>query len=102
MLNILIYVFLLGYSSHDDSYSSDERHATRARRDKGKRTNLKDESSSGSDEDFHPSDEEERPRATRGKRKRKGTQSEDDVSDVGESGSSDESDVSDSGNLIFT
>lgn len=83
-----------GYSSHDDSYSSDERHATRAKRDKGRRPNLKDESSSGSDEDFHPSDEEERPRAKRNKRGRKKVQSEDDVSDVEESASSDDSDVS--------
>lgn len=83
-----------GYSSHDDSYSSDERHATRARRDKGKRSNLKDDSSSGSDEEFHPSDEEERPRVTtRGKRPRKKALSEDEASDVEESATTEESDV---------
>lgn len=81
-----------GYSSHD-SESSDERHTPRARRDKGKRPNLKDESSSESD--FNPSDVNEdkppvKPRA-RGGRKKKESE-EDEVSDVNESGSSDESD----------
>lgn len=86
----------VGYSSHDDDYSSDERQSTRARRDKGKRVNLKDESSSESDEDFHPSDgSDERPRVTkRQKTKRKKPQSDDEASDLEESPSSEESDVS--------
>lgn len=67
----------------------------RSRRDKGKRVNLKEESSSESDEDFHPSDEEERPRVAKtGKRGRKKAQSDEDISDVEESASTDESDVS--------
>ncbi|ENN83560.1 protein DEK isoform X1 [Dendroctonus ponderosae] len=83
-----------GYSSHDD-YSSDERHASRARRDKGKRANLKDDSSS--DEEFKPGDvsdaSDEKPRAA-SKRKRgrnkKGSSEEDEISLSG--GSSEESD----------
>lgn len=82
-----------GYSSHDD-YSSDERQATRARRDKGKRSNLKDESSSESDEDFNPSDaSDERPRVKPQKGKRKKPQSDDEPSELEESLSSEESEV---------
>ncbi|XP_030765269.1 protein DEK-like [Sitophilus oryzae] len=83
-----------GYSSHDD-YSSDERHASRARRDKGKRANLKDETSS--DEEFKPDDasdgSDEKPRNV-AKRKRgrakKGSSEEDEASLT--EGTSDESD----------
>lgn len=82
-----------GYSSHDD-YSSDERQATRARRDKGKRSNLKDESSSESDEDFNPSDaSDEKPRGKLQRNKRKKAQSDDEPSELEESVSSEESDV---------
>lgn len=86
------------YSSHED-YSSDERQTTRARRHKGKRTNLKDESSSESDEDFNPSEgseEEERaPRvkASQRNKRKKAQQSDDEASDLEESLSSEESEV---------
>ncbi|XP_076268882.1 protein Dek isoform X2 [Rhynchophorus ferrugineus] len=83
-----------GYSSHDD-YSSDEKQASRSRRDKGKRSNLKDDTSS--DEEFKPDDasdaSDEKPRAV-SKRKRgrakKGSSEEDEASLSG--GSSDDSD----------
>lgn len=76
-----------GYSSHDDSYSSDERHTPRARRDKGKRSNLKDESSSESDEEFHPSDASDEKPPVKGRRGRKKAQSDDEASDLNESAS---------------
>ncbi|KRT86183.1 hypothetical protein AMK59_1579, partial [Oryctes borbonicus] len=85
-----------GYSSHDESYSSDEKPIPRGRRDKGKRSNLKDESSSESDEEFRPSDaSEDKPRANKRKRRsRKAQSDEEEVSDVEESaGSSEESEV---------
>ncbi|CAH0551023.1 unnamed protein product [Brassicogethes aeneus] len=70
-----------GYSSHDD-YSSDEKNSPRGRRDKGKRPNLKDDTSSESDEDFHPSDEsEEKPRPIK-RRGRKKAVSEEELSDA--------------------
>ncbi|XP_066154579.1 protein DEK isoform X4 [Euwallacea fornicatus] len=74
-----------GYSSHDD-YSSDERHASRAKRDK-------DESSS--DEDFKPGDvsegSDDKPRKRKRGRPRKGGSSDEDEASLTE-GSSDESD----------
>ncbi|XP_050296518.1 protein DEK-like isoform X2 [Anthonomus grandis grandis] len=85
----------IGYSSHDD-YSSDEKQTSRARRDKGKRSNLKDDSSS--DEEFKPPGEsdasDEKPRSAskrkRGRPKKQGGSSEED--EVSISGaSSDES-----------
>ncbi|KAI4468211.1 dek protein [Holotrichia oblita] len=81
-----------GYSSHDDSYSSDEKPSPRGKRDKGKRSNLKDESSSESDEEFRPSDaSEDKPRANKRKRRSKKAQSdEEEVSDIEESGGSSE------------
>lgn len=86
-----------GYSSHDN-YSSDERHSGRSGRDKGKRSNLKDDSSSASDEDFEPSDEgsDEKPRVTKRKRvDRKKVESDDDedASDMESGSSDDDSDV---------
>ncbi|GJQ65992.1 putative DNA binding protein [Trypoxylus dichotomus] len=79
-----------GYSSHDESYSSDEKPTPRGKRDKGKRSNLKDESSSESDEEFRPSDaSEDKPRANKRKRRsRKAQSDEEDISDVEESGGS--------------
>ncbi|XP_050296517.1 protein DEK-like isoform X1 [Anthonomus grandis grandis] len=91
----LIQSLSLGYSSHDD-YSSDEKQTSRARRDKGKRSNLKDDSSS--DEEFKPPGEsdasDEKPRSAskrkRGRPKKQGGSSEED--EVSISGaSSDES-----------
>ena len=85
-----------GYSSHDN-YSSDEKHSGRSGRDKGRRSNLKDDSSSASDEDFEPSDEgsDEKPRVTKRKRvDRKKVDSEDEDASEMESASSDDSDVS--------
>lgn len=97
VFRILMRDIIVGYSSHDDSYSSDEKPIPRGRRDKGKRSNLKDESSSESDEEFRPSDaSEEKPRNS----KRKGRNSakkvntdEDDLSDVDKTPSSEDSDV---------
>ncbi|RZC40689.1 DEK, partial [Asbolus verrucosus] len=83
-----------GYSSHDN-YSSDERHSGRSGRDKGRRSNLKDDSSSASDEDFEPSDEgsDEKPRVTKRKRvDRKKVESDDEDASEMESASSDDSD----------
>lgn len=83
-----------GYSSHDD-YSSDERQS-RARRDKGKRANLKDDSSS--DEEFKPGEasdaSEEKPRKRKRGRGKRGSSEEDEAS-LSEA-SSDESDFLDS------
>ncbi|XP_018333607.1 protein DEK isoform X2 [Agrilus planipennis] len=62
--------------------SADERHSFRNKRGKGKRVNLKDDSSSGSDEEFQPSDESEEVLRT-GKSGKRG--SSEDVSDVSES-----------------
>lgn len=85
-----------GYS--DEEYSSDERSSPRAKRNAGRRTNLKDETSTEeSDEDFQPSDEseEEKPRAKRG---RTGRRKKDDSEEEEESeGDSDDSDYSDEG-----
>ncbi|KAJ8926026.1 hypothetical protein NQ315_009881, partial [Exocentrus adspersus] len=85
-----------GYSSHDD-FSSDERQSSRARRDKGKRTNLKDDSSS--DEEFQPNQSdgsEDRPRLNKRKRKSRKKDSSEEEEEEEESeasvGSSDESD----------
>nr|XP_022913103.1 protein DEK [Onthophagus taurus] len=82
-----------GYSSHDDSYSSDEK-PSRGRRDKGKRSNLKDESSNESDEDFQPSDaseEKAKPKQRRQSARRR--QQSEELSDAEEDslGSSEES-----------
>jgi len=83
-----------GYSSHDDSYSSDERRASRGGRGKGKRTNLKDDSTSESDSEFHPSDvSEPRPRVIKrksGGRKKQDSEEDEDVSEVDESPTSEE------------
>ncbi|KAF5297136.1 hypothetical protein FQA39_LY02716 [Lamprigera yunnana] len=87
-----------GYSSHDDSYSSDDRRGARGGRGKGRRTNLKDDTTSESDEDFHPSDASEGK--TRGPKRKKGggrkrqysEEDEDDVSAVDESMTSEDSD----------
>lgn len=96
MKNYIEPYLFLGYSSHDDSYSSDEKPSPRGKRDKGKRLNLKDESSSESDEEFRPSDaSEDKPRANKRKRRSKKVQSDEEISEVEASaGSSDESDVS--------
>ncbi|KAL1501539.1 hypothetical protein ABEB36_006842 [Hypothenemus hampei] len=83
-----------GYSSHDD-YSSDERQG-RARRDKGKRANLKDDSSS--DEEFNPGDvtdgSDDKPTSKRKRgRARKGSSEEDEEEEASlTDASSDESD----------
>ncbi|XP_066249759.1 protein DEK-like isoform X2 [Euwallacea similis] len=81
----LIQCLSVGYSSHDD-YSSDERHTSRAKRDK-------DESSS--DEDFKPGDvsegSDDKPRKRKRGRPRKGGSSDEDEASLTE-GSSDESD----------
>ncbi|CAG9764007.1 unnamed protein product [Ceutorhynchus assimilis] len=93
----LIQTLSVGYSSHDD-YSSDDKQASRSRRDKvGKRANLKEDSSS--DEEFKPGDasdaSDEKPRAV-GKRKRgrpkKGSSEEEELASSLSGGSSDESD----------
>lgn len=76
-----------GYSSYDD-YSSDEKYKPRSRRDKGQRSNLKDDSFSGSDEEFNPSEDEERPPVKKRGRKKKKSESEDSV----ETPTSDDSD----------
>lgn len=84
-----------GYSSHDN-YSSDERHSARSARDKGKRLNLKDDSSSASDEDFEPSDDgsDEKPSVKKRKRsERKKLDSEDEEASEIETASSEDSDV---------
>lgn len=81
-----------GYSSHDD-YSSDDKQSSRTRRDKGKRMNLKDDSSS--DEEFQPNQSdgsEDRPKVN--KRKRKGQKKDSSEEEASEASvaSSDESD----------
>ncbi|GLV36382.1 Dek [Carabus blaptoides fortunei] len=91
-----------GYSSPEDDDESDggARRSSRAKRGKGKRTNLKDESSSESDAEFNPSDseeEEERPRVTKKRNvrtTRKKQETDDEASDLEETPpSSDESEV---------
>lgn len=95
----------IGYSSHDDDDDSDPaaRRASRSRRGKGKRVNLKEDSSSESDAAFNPSDEsgdeEKTPRVTAKRRPgrvaKKPQESEEDVSEVEETPTSDDdSDVS--------
>ena len=87
-----------GYSSHDDSYSSDERRVSRGGRGKGKRTNLKDDTTSESDEEFHPSDASDtKSRGTKrkkggGRKKHESDEEEDDVSAADESLTTDDSD----------
>lgn len=84
------FVFILGYSSHDD-YSSDEKYKPRSRRDKNQKTTYKEDSSS-SDEEFQPSDEDRPATKSRqrvAKRKAKSEDSEENVATP----SSDESDV---------
>jgi len=84
----------LGYSE-EDSYSSEER-APRARRNAGRRSNLRDKSSSGSDEEFKPSEgsEDERPKRKRGavgrRRGRKKEESEESENNSDEDFSDDE------------
>lgn len=74
----LFHLLPLGYSSHDDSYSEDERRPSRggARgvRGKGRRSNLKDDTTSESDGEYHPSDmsDDGRPPRVTGKRSRRG------------------------------
>lgn len=87
-----------GYSSHDDSYSSDEKRISRGGRGKGRRSNLKDDTTSESDEEFHPSDASDTK--SRGSKRKKGgsrkkqhsDEEEDEVSAVEESMTSEDSD----------
>lgn len=86
-----------GYSSMDNYDSSDERHSGRSGRDKGRRANLKEDSSSASDEDFEPSDNDsdEAPRVVRRKRseRKKVVDSEEDASEVDSASSEEDSEV---------